>query len=167
MRISDWSSDVCSSDLCISAIVLIATGIYGRITWLTTFLIRSHGIPIVHAGLMVAIAYGVRGSVGSFAAGWIADWFNKRRGGFEPSRTALFGATIPFMTALTGLGTVTSGSLEWTIAFMFACGFFSASYNGPIYAVIVPIAGAKPRGLAFSMVRLGHNLIGRGPGKEV
>src|SRR3546814_5436585 len=67
---------------------------------------------------MVAIAYGVLGSVGGFAAGWIADWFNKRRGGFEPSRTALFGATIPFMTALTGLGTVTSGSLEWTIAFM-------------------------------------------------
>src|SRR3546814_9579500 len=103
-------------------------------TWLTTFLIRSHGMPIGQAGLMVAIAYGVLGSVGGFAAGWIADWFNKRRGGFEPSRTALFGATIPFMTALTGLGTVTSGSLEWTIAFMFACGFFSASYNGPIYA---------------------------------
>src|SRR3546814_1408030 len=59
-------------------------------TWLTTFLIRSHGMPIGQAGLMVAIAYGVLGSVGGFAAGWIADWFNKRRGGFEPSRTALF-----------------------------------------------------------------------------
>src|SRR3546814_1234568 len=113
---------------------------------------------------MLAIDYGVLGSVGGFAAGWIADWFNKRRGGFEPSRTALFGATIPFMTALTGLGTVTSGSLEWTIAFMFACGFFSASYNGPIYAVIVTIAGAKLRGLAVSMVQLGANLIGVGAG---
>src|SRR3546814_20678391 len=68
------------------------------------------------------------------------------------------------MTALTGLGTVTSGSLEWTIAFMFACGFFSASYNGPIYAVIVPIAGAKLRGLAVSMVQLGATLIGVGAG---
>src|SRR3546814_10376782 len=68
------------------------------------------------------------------------------------------------MTALTGLGTVTSGSLEWTIAFMFACGFFSASYNGPIYAVIVTIAGAKLRGLAVSMVQLGANLIGVGAG---
>src|SRR3546814_11392687 len=77
---------------------------------------------------------------------------------------SLFGATIPFMTALTGLGTVTSGSLEWTIAFMFACGFFSASYNGPIYAVIVTIAGAKLRGLAVSMVQLGANLIGVGAG---
>src|SRR3546814_19905782 len=68
------------------------------------------------------------------------------------------------MTALTGLGTVTSGSLEWTIAFMFACGFFSASYNGPIYSVIVTIAGAKLRGLAVSMVQLGAHLIGVGAG---
>src|SRR3546814_6526984 len=113
---------------------------------------------------MVAIAYGVLGSVGGFAAGWIADWFNKRRGGFEPSRTALFGATIPFMTALTGLGTVPSGSLEWTIAFMFACGSFSASYNVPISAVIVTIAGAKLRALAVSSVQLGAHPFGVGPG---
>src|SRR3546814_20678743 len=110
-------------------------------TWLTTFLIRSHGMPIGQAGLMVAIAYGVLGSVGGFAAGWIADWFNKRRGGFAPSRTALFGAPLPFMPALTGLGTVTSGSLDWTIDLMSAGGFFSPSTNGPSYAVIVNITG--------------------------
>src|SRR3546814_18650388 len=102
---------------CISAIVLIATGIYGMSTWLTTFLIRSHGMPIGQAGLMVAIAYGVLGSIGGVAAGWIADWFNKLRGGFDPSRTALFGATIPLMTALTGLGMVTLGRLELTLAY--------------------------------------------------
>jgi MFS family permease len=39
-------------------------------------------------------------------------------------------------------------------------GFFSASYNGPIYAVIVTIAGPKLRGLAVSMVQFGANLIG-------
>ena len=149
---------------CILAIILIATGIYGMSTWLTTFLIRAHGLPIARAGLMVAIAYGVLGSVGGFAAGWIADWLNKRRGGFDPSRTALFGATIPFLTAATGIGTVASGSLEGTIAFMLACGFFSASYNGPIYAVIVTLAGAKLRGLAVSMVQLGANLVGVGAG---
>jgi MFS family permease len=44
--------------------------------------------------------------------------------------------------------------------FLFLCGFFSSSYNGPIYAVIVTIAGPKLRGLAVSMVQLGANLIG-------
>jgi MFS family permease len=113
---------------------------------------------------MVAIAYGILGSIGGFAAGWTADWINRRKGGFEPSRTALFGAIIPFVTALTGIGTVAASDLNITLAFLFACGFFSASYNGPIYAVIVTIAGPKLRGLAVSVVQLGANLIGVGAG---
>ncbi len=150
--------------LCVGAIILIATGIYGMSTWLTTFLIRTHGMPIAKAGLTVAIAYGILGSLGGFAAGWGADWLNKRQGGFNPARTAMFGAAIPFLTALTGVGTAAAGSVEWSIAFMMACGFFSASYNGPIYAVIVTIAGPRLRGLAVSMVQLGANLIGVGAG---
>lgn len=149
---------------CIVAIILIATGIYGMSTWLATFLIRVHELPIARAGLMVAIAYGVLGSVGGFAAGWIADAVNRRMGGFEPSRTALLGASIPIITAFAGVGTVAFESLDWTLAFMMACGFFSASYNGPIYAVIVHQAGPRLRGLAVSLVQLGANLIGVGAG---
>lgn len=149
---------------CISAIVLIATGIYGMSTWLTTFLIRSHGVPIGKAGLIVAIAYGVAGSIGGFAAGWGTDRLNRRLGGFEPARTAMFGAVIPFLTALAGVGTVAFTDLKWMIASLIICGFFSASYNGPVYAVIVHVAGPKLRGLAVSLVQLGANLIGVGAG---
>lgn len=149
---------------CIGAIVLIATGIYGMSTWLTTFLIRAHGLPIAKAGLMVAIAYGVLGSLGGFAVGWVADWINRRRGGFDPGRIAAIGATIPFLTALTGIAMVAATELNTALVFLFACGFFSASYNGPIYSVIVTIAGPRLRGLAVSMVQLGANLIGVGAG---
>ncbi len=149
---------------CIIAIVLIATGIYGMSTWLTTYLIRAHDMPIGRAGLTVAIAYGVLGSFGGFAVGWIADWVNRRCGGFDPARVAAIGATIPFLTAFTGIGTVASTDLFTVTIFLFACGFFSASYNGPIYSVIVHIAGPKLRGLAVSMVQLGANLVGVGAG---
>lgn len=149
---------------CIAAIVLIATGIYGSSTWFITFLIRSHGLPIGKAGLVVAIAYGILGSIGGFAAGWIADWFNKTRGGFDPALTALIGATIPFMTAITGIAAVAAADFHWMMVFLLACGLFSASYNGPVYAVIVTIAGPRLRGLAVSMVQLGANLIGVGAG---
>ncbi len=149
---------------CIGAIVMIATGIYGMSTWLTTFLIRVHGMPIAQAGMTIAIAYGILGSIGGFLAGWVIDWVNKRRGGFNPARTALFGATIPLLTAFTGVGTVAFDSLPWTLFFMMACGFLSASYNGPIYAVIVTIAGPRLRGLAVSLVQLGANLVGVGAG---
>lgn len=149
---------------CIVAIVLIATGIYGMSTWLTTYLIRAHDMPISRAGLMVAIAYGGLGSLGGFAVGWIADWVNRRRGGFDPARVAAIGATIPFVTAITGIAMVASTDLFAATVFLFACGFFSASYNGPIYSVIVHIAGPRLRGLAVSMVQLGANLVGVGAG---
>lgn len=149
---------------CIFAIVLIAAGIYGMSTWLTTFLIRVHGIPIARAGVIIAIAYGGLGSVGGFLAGWVIDTVNRSRGGFNPARTALFGAVIPLITALTGIGTVVVQDHYPMLVLLMACGFLSASYNGPIYAVIVTIAGPRLRGLAVSLVQLGANLIGVGAG---
>lgn len=149
---------------CMVAIILIATGIYGMSTWLTTFLIRVHHVSISQAGLTVAIAYGIVGSIGGFAAGWLADLLNRRLGGFEPARTAKLGAVIPFLTAIAGIAAVAATDLPWMIAALMVCGFFSASYNGPIYAVIVHSAGAKLRGLAVSLVQLGANLIGVGAG---
>lgn len=149
---------------CIFAIVLIAAGIYGMSTWLTTFLIRVHGMPIAKAGILIAIAYGGLGSLGGFLAGWVIDRVNRRRGGFDPARTSLFGAVIPLLTAVTGVGTVLFHDVDLMLALLMACGFLSASYNGPIYAVIVTIAGPRLRGLAVSLVQLGANLIGVGAG---
>lgn len=145
---------------CIVAIILIATGIYGMSSWITSFLMRSHGVTIKEAGIIVAIAYGVLGSVGGIAAGLAADWLNRRRGGFDPARTALLGAFIPVATAVCGVTAMSMKSLPACILFLLLCGFFSASYNGPIYAVIVTIAGPRLRGLAVSMVQFGANLIG-------
>jgi predicted MFS family arabinose efflux permease len=149
---------------CFIAIILIATGIYGMSTWITAFLIRTHDVPIKQAGLLVAITYGVLGSVGGFAAGWSVDWLNARRGGFDAARTAAFGSVIPLLTALTGMAAMVAPSLNLCLIFLFACGFFSASYNGPVYAVIVTVAGPDLRGLAVSMVQMGANLIGVGAG---
>lgn len=149
---------------CILGIVLIATGIYGMSTWLTTFLIRMHGMPIARAGIAIAIAYGGLGSLGGFLAGWAIDAINKRRGGFEPARTAMFGAVIPLLTAVAGLGTVVMQDTVSMLVLLMVCGFLSSSYNGPIYAVIVTVAGPRLRGLAVSLVQLSANLIGVGAG---
>jgi MFS family permease len=147
------------------AVVLIAAAIFGMSIWVTTFLIRSHGLPIKQAGLATAIAYGILGSLGGFAAGWVADWLNRRRGGgFDPAATAAFAAIIPVLTALTGIAAMLAPSLPLCIAFLFLCGFFSSSYNGPFYAVLAHIAGPELRGLAVSIVQMGANLIGVGMG---
>ena len=148
----------------IAAITFIATGIYGMSIWLATFLIDSHAFSISRSGLIVAIAYGILGSVGGLIAGWGADRINARRGGFDPAYTALLGSFIPILTAISGLLAVGIENTSLAIAFVMAAGFFSASYNGPIYAVIVTVAGPQLRGLAVSFVQMSANLIGVGLG---
>jgi len=148
----------------IAAITCIATGIYGMSTWLATFLVDSHGFGLPQAGLVVAIAYGILGSVGGLTVGWGSDRINARRGGFDPAHTALLASAIPVLTAIAGLLAVSAGSATVAVACLMAAGMFSASYNGPVYAVIVTIAGPHLRGLAVSAVQMSANLIGVGLG---
>ena len=129
---------------CIIAIILIATGIYGMSTWLTTFLIRVHGLPISKAGL----SRGNRlwASWDRSAGFWRASARTGSTGGWAASiRRAppCSARSIPVLTAITGVGTVAFAGLPVTLAFMMASGFMAASYNGPIYAVIVHIAGSE------------------------
>lgn len=148
----------------VAAITCIATGIYGMSTWLATFLIVRHGLPLAQAGTTVAIAYGLLGSVGGLAAGWGVDRINARRGGFDPARTALIGSAIPLLTAISGLAAVTAGDSRLAIGCIMAAGLFSSSYNGPVNAMIVTQAGPNLRGLAISTVQTSANLIGVGLG---
>ena len=71
---------------------------------------------------------------------------------------------VPFATAASGLAAVASDDIVAVLGFLMIAGFFSAAYNGPIYAVIVTIAGPHLRGLAVSAVQLSANLIGVGLG---
>lgn len=150
--------------LCIAAITFIAAGIYGMSTWLASFLIDSHAFSIARAGVTVAIAYGILGSLGGLAAGWGADWLNARRGGFDAARTAQFGAFIPLATAVAGVAAVSATDLPLALFAVMLTGLLSASYNGPIYAVIVTQAGPALRGLAVSAVQMSANLVGVGAG---
>jgi predicted MFS family arabinose efflux permease len=148
----------------IAAITCIATGIYGMSIWLASFLVDSHAFALPKAGLVVAVAYGILGSVGGLAAGWGADRINARRGGFDPAHTARLASAIPMLTAVSGLLAVSAETSNRAVAFLMIAGFFSASYNGPVYAIIVTIAGPQLRGLAVSAVQMSANLIGVGLG---
>lgn len=148
----------------IAAITCIATGIYGMSTWLASFLVDSHAFSLPKAGLVVAIAYGILGSVGGLAAGWGADRINARRGGFDAAHTTLLASAIPLLTAIAGLLAVSTDNASLAVGFLMIAGLLSASYNGPVYAVIVTLAGPRLRGLAVSAVQMSANLIGVGLG---
>ena len=92
------------------------------------------------------------------------DRINARLGGFDPARTTLIAAVIPLLTAICGVAAVTLTSAPVAIAFVMGAGLFSASYNGPVNAMIVTQAGPNLRGLAISTVQTSANLIGVGLG---
>ena len=148
----------------IAAITCIATGIYGMSTWLASFLVDSHDFSLARAGLVVAIAYGILGSIGGLLAGWGADRINAGRGGFDAALTAKLSSVIPLLTAVSGLLAVSAGQSSTAVGFLMVAGLLSASYNGPVYAVIVTLAGPQLRGLAVSAVQMSANLIGVGLG---
>lgn len=148
----------------VGAITCIATGIYGMSTWLATYLIQVRGMQLAQAGTVVAIAYGLLGSVGGLGAGWGVDRINARRGGFDPARTARIAAVLPLLTAVCGIGAVGLSSAPLALGFIMGAGLFSAAYNGPVNAMIVTQAGPNLRGLAVSVVQTSANLIGVGLG---
>src|SRR3546814_5966212 len=75
MRISDWSSDVCSSDLLAIGGSFVAFLTYGKNLWALILFQRSHGLSAGETGLMLGVTIGVAGIVGTWLGGYLADRF--------------------------------------------------------------------------------------------
>jgi MFS family permease len=63
--------------------ILITAAIFSSLaaavmSWAVSFLIRSHHLSLPQAGLVIAIAYGGVGAVGSVAGGWVSDTLARR-----------------------------------------------------------------------------------------
>src|SRR3546814_2666586 len=72
MRISDWSSDVCSSDLAILA--------FGWAAWAPASAMRRFGMDAAEIGPLFAVVLIAANLPGFLCSGWICDrWFAKGR----------------------------------------------------------------------------------------
>src|SRR3546814_20204095 len=101
MRISDWSSDVCSSDLdstppfravlrrlgkspaflnltCGSGLVGLVG--FGLNLFLIPFLVRRHGMDLTQAGLIFALSFSFATALGPTTGGFVVDWPGWRAG---------------------------------------------------------------------------------------
>src|SRR3546814_3128498 len=89
MRISDWSSDVCSSDL----FLLDRRGFYGFLylgfglhviavfampAWAPTWLVRQYGLPLSEVGVRFGIVSLVSGSLGMWCGPFIGRMLARR-----------------------------------------------------------------------------------------
>src|SRR3546814_14207775 len=114
MRISDWSSDVCSSDL----LLCLAAGLQmvlrmGIPKWFPAYMERSYGIERVQVGRMIASTNTLGMMLGIFAAGPLADRLAVRK-----DRTSVVsGVRVSVRVSLGGLRTVKTNN---TVSMMYS-----------------------------------------------
>lgn len=149
---------------CMAGIILLAIPVSGVAAWITSFLVRSHGLSLMQIGMVVAMSMGLLGSVGGLAAGSGVDWFNRRHGRFNPMTPALMSTFTSLCAALLCVMVLLTGSAAIAVGAFLACGLMLNAHNGPSNSLAVTLAGPQIRGLTIATIQFGANLIGWGVG---
>ena len=130
------------------------------ITWSMSFLIRSHGVPLARAGLILAFAYGLIGAAGAAGGGWLADRLSRR-----DIRWRAWTCAIAVALALPALALfLLSPSLVVACCGLAAWSMLTNSIFGPGIALSQSLAPPRMRGAAASIFYLLSNLVGVGVG---
>ncbi len=143
---------------------------YGLGAWSPSFLIRTHGLSLMEAGLMLGLTGAIGGILGAIIGGVLCDRFSQSDLRWQlwfPSLGALLSA--PFMFAFVmwpeaqawTLGDIT---IPVAMVFMLLGGIISAFWIGPTYAAIQNLAPDHQRTQASAVFLFMFNLIGLGLG---
>lgn len=146
---------------------------YGLGAWSPSFLIRTHGLSLMEAGLMLGLTGAIGGILGAIIGGVLCDRLSQSDLRWQlwfPSLGALLSA--PFMFAFVmwpeaqawTLGDIT---IPVAMVFMLLGGIISAFWIGPTYAAIQNLAPDHQRTQASAVFLFMFNLIGLGLGPLV
>lgn len=146
---------------------------YAIATWNPSFLIRSHGLSLQQAGLLMGLGGGTIAVCGTLACGWFTDRMVARHPGWQLG-AALLGSllSIPFCLAfyLWPAGTAFQlGSLPIPTAFYFYCGFafFGMWWSVPCFGAMSRLFPPNKLAQGTAMFFMGITLFGVGLGPLV
>jgi predicted MFS family arabinose efflux permease len=146
---------------------------YGLGAWSPSFLIRTHGLSLMEAGLMLGVTGAIGGIVGAIVGGILCDRLSQRDLRWQlwfPSLGAF--ASAPFMFAFVlwpeaqawSVGGIT---IPVAMVFMLGGGIIAAFWIGPTYAAIQNLAPEHQRTQASALFLFMFNLVGLGLGPLV
>ena len=135
----------------------------GEITWMVSFMIRTHDMSLPNAGLSLAIAFGLMGSIGTIASGRILQKLmlrDERWGGWFCSIVMLISLPVLWTLLLTQNIVLMLLSLGlWT--------FFAQSLYAPITVMVQTLAGPRLRGVASALYYITAGLVGTTFGSQI
>lgn len=129
-------------------------------TWTVPFLTRTAGLDIATVGVLMGLASGVCGLLGSIGVGILADW-SRRYGVRGPLCVVAIAAVIH---VLGGLVVFLATSLPVVIAGLCVLGATTSIQAGPSNAAISEVAPQASRGMAFALYATVANVVGAGIG---
>ncbi len=146
---------------------------YAIATWTPSFLIRSHGLSLQEAGLLVGVVGGTCSAIGTLTCGWFTDRMVRRDCGWQigvPLLGTLF--SIPFGLAcfLWPQGVAfTAFGINVPLAFLFYIpfGFFGTWWATPCLGAISHLFPATRLAQATAIFVMGMTLLGVGLGPLV
>ncbi|SEH19616.1 Predicted arabinose efflux permease, MFS family [Sphingopyxis sp. YR583] len=133
---------------------------YGKGVWALILFQRSHGLSPGETGLLLGVALGIAGILGTWLGGYLADRFGKvdRR---HMLTTPAVGMAIAAPILFVGYWVD-----EWhvAIALLFIPTLLNAAYYGPTFACVHGLVRPQARAMASAVMLFLQNLIGLGLG---
>lgn len=138
--------------------------------WNTSFLVRSHGLSLQHAGLLAGIVGGGFAGVGGLFSGWLSDHLTPRNPHWQVGIPIIghLAATLALFAYLLWPNTVWThwagvpipSSMLWCALYS----FFVVWWVAPSYNLVTQLVPANRRGTAMALQTIISTLLGIGVG---
>ena len=163
-----WSDKAVRYLILASATATLGGTAFGM--WNATFLVRSYGLALQHAGLLTGLVGGVSAGVGVMFAGWLSDCVGARGARWRLG-VPMLGHTIGLLSLATYLfwpadiwleiaGIPVPEAMLWCAV----NGFFSVWWLGPSFALLTTLTSPRNRAVAIALQTLLSTLFGVGFG---
>lgn len=135
---------------------------YGVNGFHPSYLIRTHGLSVGEAGVVLSFVSAISGVGGTWLGGYLADKFTNRGGDvrwqlWTPGIATLLNVPVAFAA-------YTLSDKNIVIALLFVSLVFGVAYLGPTYATMQRLVSARERALGSALLLLIVNLVGLGLG---
>jgi MFS family permease len=137
--------------------------LYGLLNWAPSFLARIHKMKNSEIGASLGPIFGFGGAIGSFAGGWLTDYFGKK----DKQLYLKIPAYAMLLSILFAAGFLFLRNPFFSLGCLGFCAMLQSMYLGPSIAVSHSLVPASMRALTSAILFLVLNLIGLGFGPLV
>lgn len=133
---------------------------YGQTAFMGSFFIRVHGLNVGEAGVLLGLAFGAAGAVGTWIGGQVTD----RLGARHPKAFVLFPASATAFGVILFVAAMVVPSTVGALSLLAIASALNSTWYGPVFATVQGIVKPAQRATAAAIHLFIIALIGLGLG---